>query len=120
MKKRKLVIGISTLSAALKQTLKNAKRAEKGLPIDNTERLSFVDQATLFAILSPKRMELTRYLRQNGPMSARQLAKNLARDYKNIHQDIKLLLRLGLVSTNKDKEYIVPWDEITIELALAA
>ena len=65
-------------------------------------------------------MELLRYLRQNRPMSARQLAKNLARDYKNIQTDIKLLMRLELETTNQDGKYIVSWDEITIELALAA
>ena len=53
-------------------------------------------------------------------MSARQAAKDLHRDYKNIQIDIKLLSRFELVTTNEVGRYMVPWDDITIELALAA
>lgn len=120
MKKRKLIIGVSTLEQSLKETLDACKKSEQGLPIGPVHRIDFSDQATLFGTLSPKRMELLRYLRQNGPMSARQLSKNLERDYKNIQTDIKMLMRLDLVSTNEDSKYIVLWDDITIELALAA
>ena len=120
MKKRKLLIGISTLEQSLKETLTACKRAEKGLSAGTVHRIDFSDQATLFSTLSTKRMELLRYLRQNGPMSARQAAKDLHRDYKNIQIDIKLLSRFELVTTNEVGRYMVPWDDITIELALAA
>lgn len=120
MKKRKLIIGVSTLEQSLKETLDACKKAEKGLTSGPVHRIDFTDQAVLFSTLSPKRTELLRYLRQNGPMSARQTAKNLERDYKNIQVDIKLLSRLELVATNEAGKYIVPWDDITIELALAA
>jgi len=120
MKKRKLIIGVSTLEESLNETLEACKRAEKGLPAGPVHRIDFTDQAALFSTLSPKRMELLRYLRQNGPMSARQLAKNLARDYKNVQGDIKMLSQLELVLTDDAGKYLVPWDDITIELALAA
>lgn len=120
MKKRKLIIGVSTLEESLNETLEACKRAEKGLPAGPIHRIDFTDQAALFSTLSPKRMELLRYLRQNGPMSARQLAKNLARDYKNVQGDIKMLSQLELVLTDDAGKYLVPWDDITIELALAA
>ena len=120
MRKRKLVIGISTLKQALKETLAACKKAERGEFSDTVNYLSFTDQNTLFKILSPKRMELLRYLRINGPLSARKLAKDLKRDYKNIHSDIKLLSHVGLISLDKTKKHIVPWSDITIELALAA
>ncbi len=116
----KLIIGVATLEQSLKETLDACKKAERGLPFGPVHRINFTDQATLFGTLSPKRMELLRYLRQSGPMSARQIARNLCRDYKNIQVDIKLLSRLELIITNKEGRYIVPWDDISIELTLAA
>jgi predicted transcriptional regulator len=120
MKKRKLIIGISTLEESLNETLEACKRTEKGLPTGSVHRIDFTDQAALFSTLSPKRMELLRYLRRNGPMSARQLAKDLERDYKNIQGDIKMLSQLEIVVTDDSGKYLVPWDDVTIELTLAA
>ena len=119
-RKHKLVIGVSSLEQSLKETLEACKKAKRGLPFGPVHRIDFTDQAALFGTLSPKRMELLRYLRQSGAMSARQLSKNLGRDYKNIQGDIKLLSRLELIVANEEGRYIVPWDDISIELALAA
>lgn len=120
MKKRKLIIGVSTLEDSLNETLIACKAAEKNLPTGPVHRIDFTDQAALFSALSPKRMELLRYLRQNGPLSARQLAKDLSRDYKNVQGDIKMLSQLEVVVTDENAKYVVPWDDIVIELALAA
>ena len=120
MRKRRLSIGISTLEESLKETLDASRRAKKRLPTGPVHRIDFTTQETLFSALSPKRLQLLRYLRQHGPMSARQLSKNLARDYKNIQGDIQMLLRLDIIYIDADGRYLVPWDEITIQLALAA
>jgi len=120
MKKRKLIIGVSTLEESLNEVLEACKRDEKGLPSGPVHRIDFTDQAALFSALSPKRMELLRYLRRNNVMSARQLAKNLGRDYKNVQADIKMLSRLEIIMTDDSGKYLVPWDDITIELAIAA
>jgi predicted transcriptional regulator len=120
MRKRKLIIGISTLEESLNETLEACKRTEKGLSTGPIHRIDFTDQAALFSALSPKRMELLRYLRRNGPMSARQLAKDLERDYKNVQGDIKMLSQLEIVVTDDNGKYLVPWDDVTIELTLAA
>ena len=120
MKKRKLIIGVSTLEESLNEALQACRKAEKGLAVGPVHRIDFTDQAALFSALSPKRTDLLRHLRRHGPMSARELAKQLARDYKNIQGDIKMLSRLEIVVTDDAGKYFVPWDDITIELALAA
>jgi predicted transcriptional regulator len=53
-------------------------------------------------------------------MSARQLAKSLGRDYKTVQGDIAMLSQLEIVVTDDDGKYLVPRDDISIELALAA
>ena len=119
-KKRTIVIGIASFDDVIKDTLEACKKAKRGQPSGPVDQIDFPDEATMWSTLSPKRMEILRYLRKHGPMSGRQLAKALDRDQKNIYTDIKVLSRLDLLKVNDDDKYFVPWDDITIQLALAA
>lgn len=120
MTKKKLLIGTRTTAQFKRETLAAFKRAEAGLPGEEPiYRLYFENENILFKALSPKRMELLRFLRQEGPMSIRKLAINLHRDYKNVYDDVKHLLELELIKKKRDELLYVPWNEITIELKLA-
>jgi len=48
------------------------------------------------------------------------LAAEVNRDYKNVYDDVKQLANLDLIEKQKDEKYSVLWDNITIQLALAA
>ncbi len=119
-KKRTIVIGIASFDDVIKDTIEACKKAKRGQPSGPVDMIDFPDEATLWSTLSPKRMEILRYLRKHGPMSGRQLSRELERDQKNIYTDIKVLSRLELLKVNDDSKYFVPWDDITIQLALAA
>ncbi len=119
-KKRTIVIGVSSFDDVIKDTVDAHKKAKRGQPSGSIDMIDFPDEATLWSTLSPKRMEILRYLRQHGPMSGRQLSRQLKRDQKNIYTDIKVLSRLELLKVNDDSKYFVPWDDITIQLVLAA
>jgi len=120
-KVRRIRITIRPYAEAVEEIIETCERIEQGLPVlpADTE-LNFTDAANMLSTLSKKRMELLMFLRQHGPFNIRQLAKNLGRDYSVIHGDVKLLLGLGLLAITKTKEIFVPWDELTIELPLAA
>jgi predicted transcriptional regulator len=121
MKKRTLLIRVETDDQWKKRVLETAKRIDRGLPPEEpVARLTFVNQATFLRNLYPKRLQLAMFIRRNGPMSIRELATKLQRDYKNVHTDVQMMIRLGLVKTNRDKLVHVPWDDVIIELALAA
>ncbi len=119
-KRRSLVIDIASFDDVIKDTIEACKKAKRGQPSGPVDMIDFPDEATLWSTLSPKRMEILRYLRKQGPMSGRQLAKELERDQKNIYTDIKVLSHIGIIEVNDDGKYFVPWDDITIQLALAA
>ncbi len=119
-KRTNIVIGIASFDDVIKDTIDACKKAKRGQPSGPVDQIDFPDEATLWSTLSPKRMEILRYLRKHGPMSGRQLARVLERDQKNIYTDIKVLSRLELLKVNDDDKYLVPWDDITIQLALAA
>ena len=119
--KRKLFISIWTEEEFKQDLLRGFKRAEAGLPPEEPiHKLFFTSESDLFKTLSPKRMELVRYLRRNGPLSCRRLAAQLNRSYANVHSDVQELLKINLVGKNREKKLIVPWDELNIAVPLAA
>lgn len=74
--------------------------------------LGFGDFAMLAAVLSPKRLELMKILRQHGPLSVRALSKQLERDDKNIHADVSALEEVNLIHRTEEGLLVVPWDVI--------
>ncbi|MCX8174463.1 MAG: HTH domain-containing protein [Thermoplasmata archaeon] len=55
----------------------------------------------VFNILTQRRVELLEYLQTRNPVSIRQIAEELGRDYKNVYDDISALEDAELVVTKK-------------------
>ena len=60
-------------------------------------RLSFESARSLFADLTPARLDLLDTLRRAGPSSVYALAKAAERNYSNVHTDVSRLEELGLI-----------------------
>lgn len=118
-KKRVLHIEVSTLRESLKRFSDTWKRAEKGRKVEPYFGVGFESMASLLSTLTPKRWELIELLRKEGPMTVYGLAKQLGRDYKNVHGDVKALAALDIIERDGNK-VSVPWDEIEARLRLAA
>jgi predicted transcriptional regulator len=96
------------------------ERAERGAaPEEPVDRLYFQSLDTLLSVLSTRRLDLLKMLHESGPSSVRALAKMLSRDYKNVHQDVALLEKVGLIERAGDK-ISAPWERIIAEIRLAA
>ena len=80
--------------------------------------LSFESARTLFAELTPARMELLETLRRAGPCSIYALAKAAGRNYSNVHTDVARLLDLGLIERQADEAVFVPFEAIEIRMPL--
>lgn len=52
-------------------------------------------------VLTPKRLQLLRVIRQGRPDSVYQLAQLAGRDFKNVHADLQALAANGFVSLRK-------------------
>ena len=76
------------------------------------EYVEFESPAALFRTLSPKRWELVEALQRYGPIGLRELARQLARDVKRVHEDVHLLIGVGLIEKNDDGKLFVPFGEI--------
>ena len=97
------------------------RNADQGIfPEKPVERVYFGNMKTFLEYITPKRFALLDTLHKSGPMTIYALAKLLHRHYKNVHDDVKALVSIGLVEKDESGRYVVPWEEITASTRLAA
>ena len=82
-------------------------------------RLSFESARSLFADLTPARLDLLGTLRRAGPSSVYALAKAAERNYSNVHTDVSRLETLGLIERAEDGMVSVPFEAVEIRFPLA-
>jgi predicted transcriptional regulator len=122
MSKQHIHIGVEDASHGFDRFIEAWHKAEKGEgEIGQAEiHLNFEDFAMLSLVLTPKRLELMKTLRQHGPLSVRALAKKLDRDYKNVHADAGALESVELIQRTDEGLLIAPWDVIDAHVRLVA
>jgi len=81
-------------------------------------RLSFESARSLFAELTPARLDLLDTLRRIGPCSVYAVAKAAGRNYSNVHTDIARLEELGLLERSEEG-VSVPFEAVEILVPLA-
>ena len=119
--KKHLSAGIKGASESAKEFVEAWRRAEQGHPVEQPiEPLYFEDLATMLKVLTPRQLEVLKAVHGMGLVSVRAVAGRMKRDYKNIHHDVQILERAGLVMRSPDGRLRVPWNKIIAEIALAA
>ena len=78
---------------------------------------AFLNIQIMLETLSPRRLDLLRHVRQHGANNVRELAQALARDYKNVHQDVAVLEATGLLIRD-GRKLSAPWDELQAHVSL--
>ncbi len=71
-------------------------------------------------VFTPKRWELISMLKKLGAVSIYELAKQLDRHYRNVHQDVALLSDWMVIEKNSEGKVMIPWDEIDVRMPLSA
>lgn len=113
----KAIIELERRGSAIEQARYDLAMAQAGAEIDY--HLIFESARTLFSELTPARIDTLDYLRIHGPMTIYALAKELKRNYSNVHADVEKLLEHGLAERNAENRISVPWDSIEIRMAQA-
>lgn len=83
-------------------------------------RVYFESAEVLSRVITRQRHNLLKVLHANGPLTVRALAALLERDYKNVHQDVKILEESGMVQRDSRNHVYAPYERLTIELPLTA
>jgi len=115
MKKRTLTI---RLTPDWKSSLRAAARKAQAKTYQG-EELAFETPAMFFGKLTERRWELVRTLQGKGAMSIGELARRVERDVKRVHEDVSILLELGLLE-REESGIICPFARIHVDIELAA
>lgn len=114
------VVGVTDWRRTKSGLRRLARALDAGLrPAHADYKLNFAGAGDLLAEITRERLRLLATLRAAGPLTVTALAKRLARNYGNVHGDVKRLLALGLVERDERKRVVVPWTEIRIQVPLA-
>lgn len=120
MSKQHIHIGVENADQGYGRFIDAWHKAESGEVAEAEVHLNFEDLSQLLAVLTPKRLELLKAVRLQGPLSVHALAKQLGRNYKNVHADVRALEEVGLILPTEDGQLIAPWDVIDAHLNLVA
>ena len=120
MTKRHIHMGTESPDRGFERFADAWQRAERGELLETEVHLNFEDLSMLLSILTPRRLDVLKTLRQQGPISVRALARYLERDYKNVHADARALENAGLLERSKEGKLYAPWDVIDAHVQLVA
>ena len=110
-----LVIDVRQLDAALHDFAEvwNTEGAE---PVS---RYSFDSYDALHKALAPNRMDIVRTMMGAGPLSIREVARRVGRDFKGVHTDVTSMVRNGFLYKADDGQIVFPFDRIRLDYVVA-
>lgn len=113
----KAIIEVTRRGSVFRTATRQVESARGGRRVDF--HLGFESARSLFAELTPARLDLLDTLRRVGPCSVYALAKAAERNYSNVHTDVARLEELGLVERSNERDVLVPFDTVEIHVPLA-
>lgn len=116
-----LLITADAPDVATEREIELAERFEQGEQVPHL--LNFEKPAALRKLLTHRRLEVLRSIKDEPPASIRKLAERLDRNPSEVADDVNLLEEYGIVYFRTDgqaKSPFVPYDEVTIEIEMLA
>ena len=120
-------IRIKTTEKALEDFARTFEALQTGRRVGKRKGVYFASVEAARNLVTPERIKLLTMIRKYKPESIYQLARLCNRNQKNVHEDVKLLERYGILETRmrlgKSRTQRVPrvlYDEIDLKIPLAA
>ena len=117
----KAVLNVS-VGESLSNNLERARGAMQALQRGKTPKahygVGFSELGQMLAVFTPKRWALMARLRETGPLTTAELARELDRDYKNVHADVAALSEWLAVQRTQERRVHVPWSEMVLDMKL--
>ncbi len=83
------------------------------------ETLNFETPGVFFSKLTENRWNIVGSLQSDGKAGVRELSRRIGRDVRRVHDDITVLIALGLIEKQKDKLYC-PYSDIHVDMHIKA
>ena len=100
------------------QLAKNAKQAFRGKKLG--EKLSFASPELFFSKLTANRWALVNALQGSGEMGVREVARKVERDVRRVHDDLQVLLEIGLIEKTAEGKVLCPYADIHMDMHMRA
>jgi predicted transcriptional regulator len=121
MKIKKIFVGVKRLDDALQEAGEAFESAAKGNAVKRKRAIYFASLKEMRRVLTERRLDMLKTIKDRRPSSVYHLAKMLDRDLKNVIQDLSYLQELGIVAVSDTGVKKVPhfdYDRISIEVAV--
>jgi predicted transcriptional regulator len=96
-------IRIKARSELAADLLDNARKIDRGEKVKPVRGNYFESLDAVRTVLTPRRLELWQTVRDRKPGSISELAALLGRDFKSVHQDVSLLVIVGIVELRETR-----------------
>ena|SRR3989344_5232624 len=122
IKIKKINVVIEDLDTFFDKSKKEFKKLQEGKLKKSIDILS-LSEDEYRGLFSKKRLDIIKALRYKKFISIYELAKQLNRSYKNVYDDVNLLLELGVIEKAEDKKthkdnYYVEFDRISVDIPI--
>jgi predicted transcriptional regulator len=104
MARKTIRINIRSVEQSLDDAIAAMKAISKGKRPKANRGDYFDSLEAARRILTENRLYLLRTIREEKPESVAELARIVERDFKHVHEDVELLLSLGLVKASASKK----------------
>ena len=121
MKIKRIKIEIRSLDNALKEAGEVFEKLTKGETVQKKTAIYFNNLKEMRKVLTEKRLELLKAIKDKKPASVYELARMVNRDIKNVLQDLSYLQELGLVEITETRDKKIPhvgYDKIALEIVI--
>ena len=120
IKIKKINVVIEDVDSFFQKSKKDFKMLAEGKLKKSVETLS-LSEKEYRSLFSKKRIDIIRALRNKRFISIYELAKQLNRPYKNVYDDVNLLLELGIIEKEENlithkENYFVDFDKISVDI----
>lgn len=116
MDKRTLTV---TLQADWKGELRRAARSSFQAVSYQEETLNFDSPEAFFSHLTDRRWALIRALQEaGGEIAGRELARRIGRDVKRVHEDVGVLVALGVFERSESGGLLCPYADVHVDMHL--
>lgn len=97
---------------------RDADQAFNGVLVGNV--LSFTSPELFFGKLTANRWALVHSLQGAGAVGVREAARLVGRDVRRVHDDLQVLMELGLVEKTDNGKVLCPFDDIHVDMHVRA
>ena len=121
MKARNAVLHLTVgepMEASFARATAAMKAAKQGKRVKPYFGVGFDEVGEMFSVFTPKRWELIGALRESGATTVAELARQLKRDYKNVHNDCERLIEWTAIEKDENGLVFAPYSEIVVEMKL--